>query len=98
MANVYAKVVICLCSLLYVVSLMLTSLCTEYYQFLLCQGILGGLMNGLVYTPAISIIGHYFHRRRALAMGIASSRSSLGGVLFPIMLDRMLFHTSIGFG
>jgi MFS family permease len=55
-------------------------------------------MNGLVYTPAISIIGQYFHRRRALAMGIASSGSSLGGVIFPVMLDRMLYHNSIGFG
>lgn len=77
---------------------MLTSLCREYYQFMLCQGVLGGLMNGLVYTPAVSIIGHYFHRRRAIAMAIASSGSSLGGVIFPIMLTRMLYHTSIGFG
>lgn len=77
---------------------MLTSLCKEYYQFLLCQGILGGISNGILYTPSISVIGHYFNGRRALAMGIASSGSSLGGVIFPIMLTRLLFHTNVGFG
>ncbi|KAI9827424.1 MAG: hypothetical protein M1819_006965 [Sarea resinae] len=92
------RVTICSSSALYVASLMLTSLCKEYYQYLLCQGILAGITNGLVYTPAVSIIGQYFHRRRALAMGIASTGSSLGGVIFPVMLIRMLFHTSIGFG
>jgi len=76
---------------------MLTSLCTKYYQFLLAQGILSGLANGLTYAPAVAIVGHYFHARRALAMSLASSGSSLGGVLFPIMLDQMLNHSSIGF-
>lgn len=92
------QIIIRSCALLYVTSLMLTSLCDEYYQFMLCQGVLGGIMNGLVYAPEVSVIGQYFHRRRALAMGIASSGSSLGGVIFPIMLTRLLYHTSVGFG
>ncbi|KAL1960077.1 hypothetical protein VTO42DRAFT_249 [Malbranchea cinnamomea] len=85
-------------SLLYVTAIMLTSVCKEYYQFLLAQGVLGGFSLGMLFTPAISIIGHYFQKRRDLAIGISSAGSPLGGVIFPIMLLRFLEHTNIGFG
>lgn len=77
---------------------MLTSVCTEYYQFLLAQGVLGGFSLGMLFTPSISIIGHYFHKRRDLAIGISSAGSPLGGVIFPIMLVRFLEYSDIGFG
>ncbi|KAJ7690089.1 hypothetical protein B0H17DRAFT_1065490 [Mycena rosella] len=41
-----------------------------------------GLGFGLVLTPAVSILSHYFHRPRALAAGIALSGSSVGEI-FP---------------
>ncbi|KAJ5716852.1 MFS monocarboxylate transporter, partial [Penicillium malachiteum] len=77
---------------------MLTSLCTDYYQFILAQGVLGGLTNGLTYTPALTAVNHYFMKKRPLALGIASSGSSLAGVIFPVALDRMLNKTNLGFG
>ncbi|RAL01426.1 MCT family MFS transporter [Aspergillus ibericus CBS 121593] len=86
------------CSLLFILSVMLTSLCTQYYQFLLAQGILGGLTNGLIYTPTLTAVNQYFFHRRPLAMGIASSGSSLAGILFPIALNRMLHQSPLGFG
>ena len=86
------------CSFFFVLSVMLTSLCTDYYQFMLAQGVLGGLTNGLTYTPALTAVNQYFFRKRPLAMGIASSGSSLAGVIFPVALDRMLNKTNLGFG
>ena len=77
---------------------MLTSVCTKYYQFILAQGVLGGLSNGLTYTPALTAVNQYFFRRRPLAIGIASSGSSLAGVIFPIALNRLLNHSKVGFG
>ncbi|EGD98445.1 hypothetical protein TESG_05823 [Trichophyton tonsurans CBS 112818] len=62
------------------------------------QGVLGGFSVGMLYTPSISIMGHYFHRRRDLAIAVASAGSPLGGVIFPIALLQMLEHSSIGFG
>ncbi|EXJ83522.1 hypothetical protein A1O1_07145 [Capronia coronata CBS 617.96] len=85
-------------SIIYVAAVMLTSICKKYWHFILAQGVLGGLANGLAYAPAVAVIGQYFHKRRPLAMGIASSGSSLGGVIFPVMLDRIIYHTSLGFG
>lgn len=75
---------------------MLTSLCTKFYQFFLCQGILLGVSSGLIYAPALSVVGHYFSKKRALAMSLASSGSPLGGIIYPIILNNLI--PSIGFG
>ncbi|KAF9001669.1 major facilitator superfamily domain-containing protein [Cyathus striatus] len=39
--------------------------------------------------PSISVINHHFFRRRALATGIVFSGSSVGGLIFPIMLNKL---------
>lgn len=65
-------------------------------KILVCQGIGNGVAFGMVYVPSFGIIAHYFRRRRALAMGIAASGASVGGLVHPIMLNR-LFHGSVGF-
>lgn len=53
---------------------------------------------GLSYAPAVAVVGHYFRRKRPAAMGIAASGSALGGIVFPITLDRLLNNTTLGFG
>lgn len=63
----------------------------------LAQGVGMGLGAGIVYIPSVAIISHYFHKRRALAMSIVASGSSLGAVIHPIMLNNTL-HSSLGFG
>jgi MFS family permease len=79
-------------------SLFLTSICKKYYEFLLCQGVLGGLSCGLVYNPAATVIGHYFQKKRPMIMGVVVSGSALAGILFPIILDQLLNKTTLGFG
>src|SRR5579862_4647576 len=81
-----------------VLSVMLTSLCTKYSQFILVQGVLGGMAIGMIFAPAISIPGQYFSRRRAFASGIASSGAPVGGALFPLVLNRLLSLPNLGFG
>ncbi|RAL14387.1 MCT family MFS transporter [Aspergillus homomorphus CBS 101889] len=92
------RIILIPCSLLFILSVMLNSLCKEYYQFILAQGILGGLANGLTYTPTLTAVNQYFFRRRPLAMGIASSGSSFAGIILPIALNRMLNASTLGFG
>jgi MCP family monocarboxylic acid transporter-like MFS transporter 10 len=55
-----------------------------------------GLALGTMYIPSLAVLSHYFQRRRALAMGIAASGSSIGTVIHPIMLNH-LFHGPSGF-
>jgi MFS family permease len=56
-----------------------------------------GIALGLLWLPSISIVAHWFQRRRILAMGITSSGSSCGGIVFPIMLNRLFHNPSVGF-
>lgn len=49
-----------------------------------------GIGLGLIFVPSMSVISHYFARRRALAIGLAFAGSSIGGVMQPIMVNRLL--------
>lgn len=75
---------------------MMTSLCNEYWQFMLAQGVLSGISNGLIMFPAMAATPQYFKRRRGAAMGLAIAGSSLGAVVFPIVLSELL--DTLGFG
>lgn len=38
----------------------------------------------------MSSVGTWFHKHRALAFGVMAAGSSLGGVIFPIMVDKLV--------
>lgn len=80
-----------------VLALMMTSLCKEFWQFLLAQGILLGISMSLVTWPFLALVGQYIKEKRAAAMGIVLAGSSLGGVIWPIIIDRLLRNPKIGF-
>ncbi|KAF7520452.1 hypothetical protein G7054_g12752 [Neopestalotiopsis clavispora] len=77
-------------SVLVVASQMILGFCTEYYQILLTYSVLQGLGGALLNVPAYGIIAHYFKRRRGLATGIASTAGSIGGIMFPLLLQSLL--------
>jgi MFS family permease len=74
----------------------MTSLCTEYWQVMLAQGITMGAGMGMTFLPSTAILGQYFSRHRALAMGLASVGSPVAGIIFPIMFSRL--EPRVGFG
>ncbi|KZF24341.1 MFS general substrate transporter [Xylona heveae TC161] len=82
-------------SLLLVLSMFLLGVCTEYWHFIMVFGILGGIATSLVFTPAVSSVGHFFLVRRGLATGIAMTGGSIGGVIFPLLLQSLF--PKIGF-
>ncbi|OTA94970.1 hypothetical protein M434DRAFT_394186 [Hypoxylon sp. CO27-5] len=81
---------------LVIFGLFMTSLCETYWQVLLAQGICIGVGCGLLFLPSAAILSQYFARRRALALGIQSTGSPLGGIIFPIIFSRL--EPQIGFG
>ncbi|CAA7266083.1 unnamed protein product [Cyclocybe aegerita] len=83
-------------TLCYLASIMFTSVCKEYYQYILAQGVLFGLGVGLLFYPSLASVSTHFSKYCATALGIAAAGSSLGGVVYPIMLQH-LFET-VGFG
>lgn len=66
-----------------------------YYQVLLSQGILSGLGMSLLLVPSTAIVPTYFTHNRALAVGLANTGASLGGIVYPILTRRLL--ASVGF-
>ncbi|KUL83909.1 hypothetical protein ZTR_06852 [Talaromyces verruculosus] len=76
---------------LHVFGLMMCSISKEYYQVLLSQG-----LTRKSITLATSVIPGWFAKKRGTAYGIMSSGSSIGGVIFPIMSQRLI--PEVGFG
>ena len=76
-------------SVLLVLSVFLMSFCTQYWHFMLVFGLLGGVGTSLVFTPSVSAIGHWFMVKRGNATGIAAAGGSVGGVLFPLVLQKL---------
>ncbi|KAF3002415.1 hypothetical protein E8E13_003272 [Curvularia kusanoi] len=77
-------------SILLCLSMFLLGLCTQYWHFFLCFGVLGGLGTSLIFTPAFSAASHFFLVKRGNATGIAAAGGSLGGVIFPLALQKLL--------
>ncbi|KAJ5118421.1 hypothetical protein N7448_010128 [Penicillium atrosanguineum] len=81
-----------------VFSIMMTSLCQEFYQFLLAQGILLGISMALVTWPMLALVGKWINaENRGAALGIVLAGSSLGGVIWPIAIDKLLKAGGVGF-
>ncbi|PIL34861.1 MFS general substrate transporter [Ganoderma sinense ZZ0214-1] len=74
---------------------MMTSLSTRFYQYILAQGVLFGVGVGMIFYPCLSAISTHFSRRRGTAVGIAFTGSGVGGVVYPIMFQRLFVE--VGF-
>jgi MFS family permease len=77
---------------------MMTSICKKLWQFILAQGVLGGISAGMTFAPSMAAVGQYFFKKRGAAMGLGIAGSSLGGVVLPIVLNELLHKPSLGFG
>ena len=77
---------------------MMTSLCSEYWQFFLAQGLLMGVGMGFLTIPSMVTVQRHFTKHRGLATGFTIAGSSTGGIIWPIALDRLLNADGVSFG
>ncbi|KAL4891481.1 putative monocarboxylate permease [Aspergillus ambiguus] len=70
-------------------AIMILSVASRYYQFMLGFGVLGGISASLLVTPSMGCINHWFLKRRAFATGIGVTAGGIGGVIFPIMMKNL---------
>ncbi|EAU30841.1 conserved hypothetical protein [Aspergillus terreus NIH2624] len=82
----------------YIFALMMLSLCKNYWEAMLVQGVLMGLVMGFLQIPAFAAVSQYFDKKRAGALGLAVAGSSIGGVIMPIILSKGFNGSSLGFG
>ncbi|KAG9563204.1 putative MFS monocarboxylate transporter, partial [Aureobasidium melanogenum] len=83
-------------SFLVVFGHMMLSICYVYWQVVLAQGFVVGIGAGCLFVPCVAILPQYFSSRLGLAIGLISSGSALGGVIYPVVFYRLI--NTIGFG
>ena len=74
---------------------MMVSLANKYYQIFLAQSLVAAIGSSAVFNASMSCLVSWFLKNRAAAFGIMVSGSSVGGVVLPIMMDKLI--ASIGF-
>ncbi|KAJ5137067.1 MFS general substrate transporter [Penicillium atrosanguineum] len=80
----------------HVFGLMMASISTDYYQIFLSQAICSAIGASAIYYASLGSLASWFQAKRATAFGLAASGASVGGVIFPVMVDRLIYR--IGFG
>lgn len=91
----YFRLLLLVGSFLIVFGIMMNSLSTKYYQVMLSQGICMGIGMGFLWVPSLGICVSYFQKYRSIAITLAASGGSIGGVIFPIIIRRLI--PQIGF-
>ncbi|CCH46161.1 putative transporter MCH4 [Wickerhamomyces ciferrii] len=82
-------------SLLFTGGLMATGNCQTVYQFVLALGVVVGLGLGMLISPLVGVVSHYFKKKRATAVSIATIGGSVGGIVMPLMLRSL--YSKVGF-
>jgi MFS family permease len=91
----YVKSTIVVGSSLVVFGTFMTSLCTEYWQIFLAQGLCTGLGLGIMFMPPIQVVNSYFLKNRSLALALGATGTGFGSVIFPAAIQYLI--PKIGF-
>jgi MCP family monocarboxylic acid transporter-like MFS transporter 10 len=51
----------------------------------------------MTYVPSLAILSHYFDKRRAVAMSIATAGVSLGSMIIPILVNNLFARPNLDF-
>ncbi|KAF6800364.1 MFS monocarboxylate [Colletotrichum sojae] len=89
---------LCIGSVGQLLALFMTSLCTEYYQVFLTQSVLLGVSMSLIFCPPVAVVSRRMPHRRGLALGLVIGGSSVGGIVWPIVLEQLLNRGGLGLG
>lgn len=92
----YFRHIILLGSFLQLLGIFMASISTEYWQLVLSHGICVGIANGCLFAPGVALVATYFSTKKSLAIGISASGGAVGGLIFPVMVQKLL--PQIGFG
>jgi MFS family permease len=47
------------------------------------------------FIPSVAIVGTYFSTRRSTALGLAATGSSVGGIIYPVVLRRLIVQIGL---
>ncbi|KAK4442528.1 major facilitator superfamily domain-containing protein [Podospora aff. communis PSN243] len=73
------------------------SLSRAYWQLVLTQGVLLGASMSIVFCSALAVAMRQMPHHRGLAAGLVMGGASIGGVVWPVVLQALLEHHDVGF-
>ncbi len=82
-------------SVLFAFSCMMISLTTQFWQVMLAQAIVQGIAMSISFGPPMTATILWWKKKSPPAVACTVAGSSIGGVIWPIMIDNLL--KSVGF-
>lgn len=83
----YARQAVALGTSLCVLGTLMTSLAKTYWQIFLAQGLCTGTGMGVMYMPAVTVVGTYFARKKTMALAMGAAGGGSGSVIFPALVQ-----------
>ncbi|CAB3410252.1 unnamed protein product [Caenorhabditis bovis] len=80
-----ARVVVIIGAVLCGTAFLICVAAPNIYVFMILYGVMGGAGFGMIYLPAIVVVGFYFESKRAMATGISVAGSGVGTFVMPII-------------
>ena len=77
-------------SVIQLIGIFMTSLCKNFWQLLLAQGLCTGLGSGTIFCPCLGLVTTYFTKRRGIAVAVVTTGNSFGGAIYPVMVRQLL--------
>lgn len=62
------------------------SVAHNYWQLLLTQGFCTGMGGGIFFVPIMGVCSTYFAKKKAMALGMVTSGTAMGGVFYPLVV------------
>ncbi|KAH6884920.1 major facilitator superfamily domain-containing protein [Thelonectria olida] len=82
---------------LQVLGIFMASLSKTYWQIFLAQAVCVGIGNGCAFCPALAALSQYFNKYRAFAVGLAAAGGAVGGLVYPVLINWLIFKDGFGF-
>ncbi|KAK0612195.1 major facilitator superfamily transporter [Immersiella caudata] len=79
------------------VAVFAASLCQMYWQLVLTQGVLLGASMSLLFCTPLGVVMRHMPHHRGLASGLVIGGASIGGVVWPVMLQALLENHNVDF-
>ncbi|XP_060130506.1 monocarboxylate transporter 14 isoform X3 [Zootoca vivipara] len=67
----------------------LSSYASNVHYLFITFGVTAGVGSGMVYLPAVVMVGEYFEKRRALAQGLSTTGTGFGAFLMTVLLKYL---------
>lgn len=77
-------------STIQLIGIFMNSLCKNFWQLVLAQGVCVGLGSGIIFCPTLGLVTTYFAKKRGIAVAIVTTGNSFGGAIYPIMVRQLL--------